>query len=151
MPAGLRNADEIMTVNINTGTKMSIHRAHSLLGHGNEEVTNKTAKELGWVLTRSTLKPCEHTSKSKARQKNVAKESTAEKTTVSGYHMYLDLLKVTINTGDGKLANINRDNWRIMVCEATGKKWSDFTDTKVGMVERTCKQLHKFKMHGIGM
>ena len=38
-----------------------------------------------------------------------------------------------------------------MVCKATGKKWSDFIQTKVGMVERTCEQLHKFKTRGIGV
>ena len=51
----------------------------------------------------------------------------------------------------GNLLHDNCDNWKVLVCEATGKKWSDFTDTEVRMVERTCKQLHKFNSHGIGV
>ena len=33
--------------------------------------------------------------------------------------------------------------------EATGKKWSNFTPTKKGMVERTCEFMHKMKQKGI--
>ena len=36
-----------------------------------------------------------------------------------------------------------------MVCEATQKKWSDFTVTKSEMVERTCEHLNKLKAHNI--
>ena len=133
------------------GTKMSIQRAHCLLGHGNKDATCKTARELGWVLTRGSLKPCKHCAKSKAKQKNVVKESSVMKATVPGHHLYLDLSKITVKAGDGKQCDINQDNWQIMVCKATGKKWSDFTETKVGMVEWACKQLHKFKTCGIGV
>ena len=73
------------------------------------------------------------------------------KAMVLGHCLYLDLSKITVKAGDGKQCNINQDNWQVMVCEAIGKKWSDFTETKVGMVERTCKQLQIFKTRGIGM
>ena len=43
-----------------------------------------------------TLKACKHWAKSKAKQKNVQKESVAEKDTVPGHRLYLDLSKVTI-------------------------------------------------------
>ena len=33
--------------------------------------------------------------------------------------------------------------------EATGKKWSDFTPTKKGMVEHTCEFMYKMKQRGI--
>ena len=51
--------------------------------------------------------------------------------------MYLDLSKVTVKSGASEDATINCDNWKVMVCKATGKKWSDFTVTKGKMVERT--------------
>ena len=36
-----------------------------------------------------------------------------------------------------------------MVCEAAGKKWSDFIITKGEMVEHTCEHLNKLKSRGI--
>ena len=48
-----------------------------------------------------------------------------------------------------KDATINRDNWKVLVCKATGKKWSDFTVTKSDMVEWSCKHFHKLKTHRI--
>ena len=44
---------------------------------------------------------------------------------------------------------INRDNLKVIVCEATGKKWSDFTATESETVERSCKHFHKLKTRGI--
>ena len=63
--------------------------------------------------------------------------------------MYLDLSKVTVKSGASADVTINCDNWKVMVCKATGKKWSDFTVTKSKMVERTCKHLNKLKSRGI--
>ena len=36
-----------------------------------------------------------------------------------------------------------------MVDQATGKKWSEFTDTKSEMVEPTCEWMHKMKEKGM--
>ena len=36
-----------------------------------------------------------------------------------------------------------------MVDQSTGKKWSEFTDTKSGMVEPTCKWVHQMKEKAI--
>ena len=38
-----------------------------------------------------------------------------------------------------------------MVDQATGKKWSEFTDTKSGMVEPTCQWMHKMKEKGMAI
>jgi hypothetical protein len=40
-------------------------------------------------------------------------------------------------------------NWRIMVDERRQLKFSNSFDTKNGMVETTCKQLHQWKQNGI--
>ena len=45
--------------------------------------------------------------KSKAKQKNVLKESSTEKATVLGHCLYLDLSKITVKAGDGKQCDIN--------------------------------------------
>ncbi len=77
--------------------------------------------------------------------KNVQKESVAKKTTVPGHHLYLDLSKVTVKADTPESTTIIHDNWKILVCKATGKKWSDFTQTKSDMVERTCDYLNKLR------
>jgi hypothetical protein len=63
-----------------------------------------------------------------------------------GHRLYLDLSKATVKSGTSKNAAINQDNWKVMVCEATEKKWSDFTVTKSDMVERTCEHLKKLEV-----
>ncbi len=98
---------------------------------------------------RGKLRPCEHCVKSKVKQKNVQKGSVVEKTTVPGHRLYLDLLKVMVKSGTLESATINHDNWMILVCKATGKKWIDFTQTKSDVVERTCKHLNKRKSRNI--
>ena len=72
-----------------------------------------------------------HCVKSKAKQKNVAKESKHYKSTKPGERIYLNLSKVTVSKSDGTKFDIQNKHWKIMVDEATGKKWSDFTDTKI--------------------
>ena len=62
--------------------------------------------------------------------------------------MYLDLSKVTV-AGDNGVVELNRKNWKLIVDEYTGKKWSEFTDTKNGMVEPTCEFLNKMKARDI--
>jgi hypothetical protein len=56
---------------------------------------------------------------------------------------------VTVKSRTSENVTINRDNWKVLVCKATGKKCSDFTVTKSDMVEHICKHLHKLKMCGI--
>ena len=75
------------------GAKMNIQKTHGLLGHGDEESTRKTAQELGLILTHGTLKPCLYCAKTKAKQNNMCKESTAPLTDVPGGRVYLDLLR----------------------------------------------------------
>jgi hypothetical protein len=93
--------------------------------------------------------PYEYCARSKAKQKNVQKELITLKADVHGHRLYLDLSKVTVKSGTSVNVTINCDNWKVLVCKATGKKWSNFTVTKSDMVERTCKHLHKLKTWGI--
>jgi len=140
---------EVATASTDNVIRLNINMAHCLLGHQNEDYTQKTVRELGWVLTRGTLKPCKHCARSKAKQKNVHKESVAPKADVLGHRLYLDLSKVTVKSGTLENVTINHDNWKVLVCKATGKKWSDFTVMKSNMVDHTWKHFHKSKMQGI--
>jgi hypothetical protein len=56
---------------------------------------------------------------------------------------------VTAKSGTPENVKINNENWKVLVCKAPGKKWSDFTMTKSDMVECTCEHFHKLKMWGI--
>ena len=95
---------EVTGVSTESGTKMSINRAHSLLGHGDENSTKSSAKQLGCVITRGKLKPCEHCVCSKTKQKNVSKESVAEKSKRPCERVYLDLSKIIVPHSDGILS-----------------------------------------------
>ena len=68
-------ADEVGGVANTTQYKptktVSIVKAHDKLGHMDEEATRKTAKQLGWTITRGTLPKCESCAKGKAKQKKV--------------------------------------------------------------------------------
>jgi len=59
--------------------KMTVHKAHQVLGHANEAATRKTAAMLGWTLSQGALKICESCAKGKGKQKNFNKSSEAEK------------------------------------------------------------------------
>jgi hypothetical protein len=95
------------------------------------------------------LMPCEHCARSKAKQKNVQIELITPKANVPGHRLYLDLSKVTVKSGTLENVTINHDNWKVLVCKANGKKWSDFTVMKRDMVDPTCKHIHKLKTWGI--
>ena len=127
--------------------KMSIEKAHRLLGHLNEEETRRTAKALGWELTRGTLKPCDGCTKGKAKQRNVPKVSDHVKSTESNGRIFLDLSKVVDPNETSK--SLYKKFWRIMVDEKTGMKFSDFFEAKSGMVEPTLEQFSLWR--GAGM
>jgi hypothetical protein len=68
---------------------MNIERAHVILGHLNEDTTQKTAAALNMQITREALKICEPCAVAKARQMNVnskSKGSKAEKFNGRVYH-----------------------------------------------------------------
>ena len=140
----IRDAD-INAVSTDVGVRMNIEKAHRLLGHGDEESTRHTAKQLGWVITRGNMKPCLACAKAKAKQKNISKQSTSPKATEPGGRVFLDLSKVTVSRSDGSNFELKKKWWKIMVDQATGKKWSEFTDTKTGMVEPTCEWMNQMK------
>ena len=143
---------EISAASVTKGVAMNVNKAHSLLGHGDEESTRATARHLGWTITRGALKPCVYCARSKARQKNVTKESKSEnKATEPGGRLFLDLTKVTVPKSDGTEHVIGRKYWKNMVDEASGMKWADFTTTKNGMVEPTIEFLTLMKANGVSV
>jgi hypothetical protein len=112
---------KVVTASSERMMKVNINMAHCLLGHRNEDSMHKTAKELGRVLTRGKLIPCEHCARSKAKQKNVQVESISPKANVPGHRLYLDISKVTVKSGTSESVTINRDNWKVLDAKRLGR------------------------------
>jgi L-rhamnose isomerase len=128
---------------------MNIDQAHAKFGHTNEEDTRKTAKELGIVITRRTLCPCEARTVAKAKQKNVIKKSAHKAATKTGArHIFIDISAVK-KTKKGK--DLARPNWYLTVDERTQLKFSKFYPKKNDMIEPACAQLQKWKQAGLGV
>ena len=54
------------------GTKISVNVAHELFGHGNKDLTRRTAQEYGWNI-QVKMEVCEACCEAKGKQKNVPK------------------------------------------------------------------------------
>ena len=121
-----KRATEIAMTATEKGTKLNIMKAHDLLGHCSEEMTWSAAKLMGWILMGS-WKPCELCTVAKARQKNVPKDTEHSKANVGENQIFLDIATVKRQTDGPKVSN---PNWRIMVDERTGMKFSDFYVSK---------------------
>jgi hypothetical protein len=126
---------------------MSVKKAHDMLGHINEKAVRKTAITLGWELTRGTLGVCEPCTETKAKHKNLPRYLDTPPFTKDESRIYLDIATIKKTKKGPK---VYKDNWRIMVDERTQLKFSDFFDTKNGMVEETCEQLRRWKESGRG-
>jgi hypothetical protein len=125
-----------------TPKRMSVKKAHDMLGHINGKAVRMTALTLGWELTKGTLGVCEPCTEAKAKQKNLPRHPDTPPSTKDESHIYLDIATIK-KTKNG--LEVYKGNWRIMADERTQLKFSDFFDTKNGMVEETCEQLHRWK------
>jgi hypothetical protein len=125
---------------IPTPKRMSVKTAHDMLGHINEKAVQKTVIALRWELTRGTLGVCEPCTEAKAKQKNLPRHPDAAPSTKDENRVYLDIATIKKTKKGPK---VYKGNWRIMVDERIQLNFSDFFDTKNGMVEDTCEQLHR--------
>ena len=90
--------------------------AHALLGHSHEDATRATAGYLGWKLTRGSA-PCQSCAESKAKQKNVPKESKGEKAMEPNGRVFQDLATVKMPEKSGIC--VGRPNWQMIVLGAS--------------------------------
>jgi len=91
------------SVQLNPAIKMSIYRAHAILGHSSEGKTRQTAAALGMLITRGALKTCEPCAISKAKQKNVNDVSEGEKAVKYNGRVYHDIATVKESEEDKAL------------------------------------------------
>ena len=126
--------------------KQSIKQAHGKVGHPSEELTRMIAKALEWTITRGSLGPCEACAVSKAKQKNVPKESNMPKATKADNRLYLDCCTLIPKDGGRKSG---KNVWRMMVFQCGGLKMSDMFKSKNGMVDPTLNKLYQFQQQNV--
>ena len=83
--------------------KFNINKTRELLGHMNKNATRAAAKELGWEITRESMKPCEACCVGKANKKNFSNNSDHKKSKGNDERTYIDISSVKVNKG-GPLA-----------------------------------------------
>lgn len=132
--------------------KMNVSQAHRKLGHMNEEMTRKTAKELEIVVTQGGLGPCDSCAAGKAKQKNLPRteyDDMDAKKDESVRRAFTDIASVKVVSNKPRPP---RPHWRIIVIdEDIQMKISDFFKTKNGMVEPTLEKFNKWNQAGIGI
>jgi hypothetical protein len=62
--------------------KVNVKCAHECLGHSSENTIQKTAAQLGTVLSRTAFSTCKACAIRKAKQCNIPKETLGEKATI---------------------------------------------------------------------
>ena len=87
---------------------MNITKAHGVFGHIHEDAVRRIANHMNINITCGKLAPCKHCAKSKAKERNVSKESQSKKATEVCERIYLDLSKVTVPKKDGTTFDINK-------------------------------------------
>ena len=125
--------------------KFNINHAHQLYGYYDEPTTRQAVYARGIGIVRGTLKPsCNHCAMAKSKQRHVpAIEPQADCAVKPNDRDALDIS--TIKAPKALKITLGKPNWRIMVDELTGMKFSDFFATKNGMVEPTCEKLNMWK------
>ena len=127
--------------------KISIDLAHQMFGHADEESTKKTAKALGFDISKGKMKPCESCARAKAKQRNVPKLSNHQPSNEVNGRVFLDL-SVIKRPKEMDDISITKGNWCLIVDEATGMKFSSFHETKNGMIEPVCEKFSKWSKAG---
>lgn len=73
-----------------------VKTARERLGHCDEDKTRKTAKQLGWKLTRGSLPQCEGCTEARAQQKNIPMDSDHVKYGKINGRIFLDISSIKI-------------------------------------------------------
>ena len=133
------------SLQLNPAIKMSIERAHAILGHLREEKTGQTAAALGICITRGALKTCESCAIAKAKQKNVNDESEGEKAVKYNRRVYHDI--VTVKESENGKSLGRKTVWHITAEETVNFKRSKFFMAKSDMPKDMCAFMQQEKSH----
>jgi len=117
-----RETSSVAAVATDRGTELRWNDIHYKLSHVGEETIRHTAKYYGWTL-KGSLNTCEDCALSKARQRNIPKE-TATKSTQKGERLFIDISSVSGQSFGG------RTFWLLVVDDFTDYCWSFFLHEK---------------------
>ena len=109
--------------------KMSIERAHAILGHSSEGKSRQTAAALGILIVRGALKTCELCAIAKAKQKNANDVSEGKKAVKYNGRVYHDIATVKESEEDKALGW--KTVWHITAEKTVNFKRSKFFVAKV--------------------
>jgi hypothetical protein len=120
--------------------KMSIKRAHAILGHySKEDTTQKTAAALNMQITRGELKTCEPSTVAKARQRNIISKSKGSKSETFNGQVYHNIAIAKESNDDKKLGR--KTVWHVSVKETVNFKTSKFFVSKSEMPKYMCEYM----------
>jgi hypothetical protein len=134
------------SVQPNPAIKMSINRAHAILGHSSKGKTQQAAASLGILIARGALKTCESCAIAKAKQKNVNDVSEGEKAVKYNGRVYHDIATVKESEEDKALGQ--KTVWHITAKETVNFKRSKFFMPKSNMPKDMCVFMQQEISHG---
>ena len=129
--------------------------AHGLLGHMNDADARMAAKNLGYELVKKGMTPCGACAEAKSKQRSLPSRTATIRVEVEpkqvvkmvNERVHLDISSVK-NPQDIDV-NVTKPHWMMVVDERTGMKWSEFHETKNGMVEPTCEKWYRWQQSGM--
>ena len=111
-----------------------------------EEETRKACKNLRIELVRGRLKPCGDCAVTKAKHKAVTKESTQMPSSEVNGRVHVDISTIKEPKQKGSEVSVpSKGNWRLIVDKFTKLKFSEFVQTKDGMVKPAYEQFQRWK------
>ena len=116
-------------------TKVNINTFHKMLGHPSEDITKKTAKDLGYELD-GTMQDCDDCGLGKIKQTKTNK--TREISKEVGEMLFLDLSTIKHTSQGGK------NHWILLIDDHSRYVWSMFVKKKSDLaatVKETLKHL----------
>jgi hypothetical protein len=128
--------------------KIHIKQAHEYLRHLTEDMTRKTAHQLGMNLLKGTLPVCESCAIAKARQRNVPEETSEENKAQEFNGQCLHNIATIIVPENMEGIMISKPNWHILIDEALRFKQSKFHIAKGAIVPDMCQYMHSEKERG---
>jgi hypothetical protein len=129
---------------LESAIKMNIERAHAILGHSNEDTTQKTAAALNMKFTKGSLKMCELCAVAKVRQMDVNSKSKRSKAEKFNGRMYHDIAIVKESNDDKKLGH--KSVWHVIAEEMVNVKLSKFLVSKSKMPKYMCEYMESEKV-----
>ena len=150
----MHNENEVAAVVPDKTKAITAKLAHALVGHMGEAQSRKVVKHLGFTVSRGAMPKCEPCAQAKAKQKSlpsrveVLDKQVHDKATATAANERLFLDISTIKAPKHIKVIVMKPQWRMIVDEFTGMKWSHFFEAKNEMIEPTCMMLSKWQQGG---